>query len=544
MMRLRKLIEDEKDKLRNLRNKKGEADRLRRQQLKDEEARYDRERRVIEEKYKAMLQKMADDEAERQRKLGRDLTLHAESEKRRMQQEAAIAEAKVRISKLHDLKGHEEENIRYDREELIQEHIEWRNNLERLDAEKDKDDLAEIEVNEQNRQRKMNQINVKARTERLEELRREKARSLKQVEDDQVYLKRQKEIEALQLQLEKKYGEQKRLRTTEEESRRKELLRAQDLDDTPTAERAKQKIQEENVQAERLRLLRHQSEASGAQYDDERLKVLFRLEDEERERMKLKRFAEGEQEFLIRRLAMLEGTYMTQRDFVTNAPYDSYDDDYNQINESLLLQQEREALNIPEDEVDRQVEKLFATPPIVFQPRKGFEVDNHVKNCINDYNITFPIVHIQEKLYLVGTKRVNIYMRDGQVLCRIGGKYQNLKEYVKEHSQFFKRTLVVSMIKSGEDLHWVVDQLKLGLKHVGAGLRDNHSTRYSVAGRDLSPLGRSSRYRMRSGNRPGRATSPYGGAHSYSYGRTGRQDGMMTPDYSRKGGPGRVKTNF
>jgi hypothetical protein len=30
MMRLRKLIEDEKDKLRNLRNKKGEADRLRR----------------------------------------------------------------------------------------------------------------------------------------------------------------------------------------------------------------------------------------------------------------------------------------------------------------------------------------------------------------------------------------------------------------------------------------------------------------------------------------------------------------------------------
>ena len=241
-MRLRKLIEDEKDKLRNLRNKKGEADRLRRQQLKEEEARYDRERRIIEEKYRAMLQKMADDEAERQRKLGRDLTLHAESEKRRMQQEAAIAEAKVRISKLHDLKMHEEENIRFDREELIQDHIEWRNNLEKLDAEKDKDDLSAIEVNEQNRQHKMNEINVKARTERLEELRREKARSLKQVEDDQVYLKRQREIEALQLQLDKHYGAQKKLRNTEEESRRKELLRAQNQDDTPTAERAKQKI--------------------------------------------------------------------------------------------------------------------------------------------------------------------------------------------------------------------------------------------------------------------------------------------------------------
>lgn len=65
MLRLKKLIEDEKDKLRSLRNKKGEADRLRRQQLKEEESRYDRERRIIEEKYKAMLQKMADDEAER-----------------------------------------------------------------------------------------------------------------------------------------------------------------------------------------------------------------------------------------------------------------------------------------------------------------------------------------------------------------------------------------------------------------------------------------------------------------------------------------------
>jgi hypothetical protein len=277
--------------------------------------------------------------------------------------------------------------------------------------------------------------------------------------------------------------------------------------------------------------------------------VLFRLEDEERERMRLKRFAEGEQEFLVRRLAMLEGTYMTHRDWATNATYDQYDGEYNQINESLLLQQEREMLNIPEEEVDRQVEKLFATPPIAFLPRKGFEVDNHIKNCINDYNITFPILHIQEELYLVGAKRVKIYMRDGQVLCRVGGQMQNLKEYVKEHSQFFKRRLVVSMIKSGEDLHWVVNQLKLGLRHGGGGLlRDNHSARYSIGpnhfGRDLSPHGRTSTFRMRSGNRGGRATSPYGGGHSYSYGRTGRTDGLMTPDYSSKRLPGRMRTNF
>ena len=124
-------------------------------------------------------------------------------------------------------------------------------------------------------------------------------------------------------------------------------------------------------------------------------------------------------------------------------------------------------------------------------------------------------MHIQEELYLVGAKRVKVSMRDGQVLCRIGGKMQNLKEYVKEHGQFFKRTLVISMIKSGEDLQSVVDDLKLGLRQGGA-----RSTRYSVGpnrfGCDLSPLGRTSKYRYsgRSGNRSGRATSPYGGPYS------------------------------
>jgi hypothetical protein len=41
------------------------------------------------------------------------------------------------------------------------------------------------------------------------------------------------------VQLDKHYGAQKKLRNAEEESRRKELLRAQNQDDTPTAERAK-----------------------------------------------------------------------------------------------------------------------------------------------------------------------------------------------------------------------------------------------------------------------------------------------------------------
>jgi hypothetical protein len=44
-------------------------------------------------------------------------------------------------------------------------------------------------------------------------------------------------------------------------------------------------------------------------------------------------------------------------------------------------------------------------------------------------------------------------------MLRIGGGFENFSEYIPKNHRFFERSLVVQMIKSGESLEWIVDQL-------------------------------------------------------------------------------------
>jgi len=47
---------------------------------------------------------------------------------------------------------------------------------------------------------------------------------------------------------------------------------------------------------------------------------------------------------------------------------------------------------------------------------------------------------------------------------RVGGGYEKFEDYVPKNHRFFQRTLVVHMIKSGESLEAVVDNLISGKK--------------------------------------------------------------------------------
>ncbi len=47
---------------------------------------------------------------------------------------------------------------------------------------------------------------------------------------------------------------------------------------------------------------------------------------------------------------------------------------------------------------------------------------------------------------------------------RVGGGYEKFEDYVPKNHRFFQRTLVVHMIKSGESLEAVVDNLIIGKK--------------------------------------------------------------------------------
>ena len=49
--------------------------------------------------------------------------------------------------------------------------------------------------------------------------------------------------------------------------------------------------------------------------------------------------------------------------------------------------------------------------------------------------------------------------KDGQVIVIVNGQKLKFSDYSKKQNKHFQRMLVIHMIKSGESLDWVVDQL-------------------------------------------------------------------------------------
>ena len=78
--------------------------------------------------------------------------------------------------------------------------------------------------------------------------------------------------------------------------------------------------------------------------------------------------------------------------------------------------------------------------------------------------ITIPILFIKEKLYLIGSARINVDLKKDNLMLRVGGGFEKFIEYVPKNHRYFERSLVVHMIKSGESLEYVVDCLFSGKK--------------------------------------------------------------------------------
>jgi len=78
---------------------------------------------------------------------------------------------------------------------------------------------------------------------------------------------------------------------------------------------------------------------------------------------------------------------------------------------------------------------------------------------IKQLRITIPILFIKEKLYLIGSVRINVDMKTDNLMLRVGGGFEKFIDYVPKNHRYFERSLVVHMIKSGESLEWVVDEI-------------------------------------------------------------------------------------
>ena len=47
--------------------------------------------------------------------------------------------------------------------------------------------------------------------------------------------------------------------------------------------------------------------------------------------------------------------------------------------------------------------------------------------------ITIPIIHIKDNLYLIGSQRMNIKLERNQLMVRVGGGYQKFEDYVPQN---------------------------------------------------------------------------------------------------------------
>ena len=121
-------------------------------------------------------------------------------------------------------------------------------------------------------------------------------------------------------------------------------------------------------------------------------------------------------------------------------------------------------MGLSEEELDTQCDELFKTAPIDFVPREGNQIDMAIDELIKSQSITIPILHIRDRLYLIGHTRITCDFKNDNLICRVGGGFEKFIDYVPKNHRYFERSLVVHMIKSGESLEGVVDALFNGRK--------------------------------------------------------------------------------
>jgi hypothetical protein len=151
---------------------------------------------------------------------------------------------------------------------------------------------------------------------------------------------------------------------------------------------------------------------------------------------------------------------------------------------------ELELMGISEKEIDQQCDELFADTPIEFKPRRSIEIDQIIAQMIDDLEITIPIIWIKMNQYLLGSTIFSFEIRGEQLKIKVNNLWETFEDYVAKNHRFFQRQLVMMMIKSGESLEYVIDQLMNGKKI--KGVTDDNYGLTNTSRRGMSP-GRSPR---------------------------------------------------
>ena len=117
---------------------------------------------------------------------------------------------------------------------------------------------------------------------------------------------------------------------------------------------------------------------------------------------------------------------------------------------------------VSERELENQCDELFHEAPIPFRPRKGNPLEEAIAEVIHRHRLTLPVIHIRDKLYLIGPNRQNCELKAGHAMIKAGGGYQRFDEYLLRNLRQHQKKLVSLMINNNQSLEWVVTRLMDG----------------------------------------------------------------------------------
>lgn len=173
-----------------------------------------------------------------------------------------------------------------------------------------------------------------------------------------------------------------------------------------------------------------------------------------------------------------------------------------------------------------------------FVPRKGVKVDYEIKRMIDEMVITIPIIHIKDKLYLVGIQKIHMDMKAEDVIAQIGGGYEKFELYIKKQHKILERGLIIKMIQSKESLEWICDALIRGTKipNNSAITYDSSTNYYQDMGKNITGS------RIQIQKRPSQRVNKQGLMVSPSSPLRMSQTGGFSPKMSSRGSRSPIKS--
>ena len=86
-------------------------------------------------------------------------------------------------------------------------------------------------------------------------------------------------------------------------------------------------------------------------------------------------------------------------------------------------------------------------------------MDKKLEMYLNNNAIQVPFKRLESQQYLFGTKKINVVIRNGVLMVRVGGGFMSIQEFVDKHSEKEMQSLKIKVKKEGKDYETIVKDM-------------------------------------------------------------------------------------